>query len=35
MVEPRIVLWDIETTHNRVAVFKLFGEDYISPENIL
>lgn len=35
MVEPRIVLWDIETTHNLVAVFKLFGEDYISPDNIL
>lgn len=35
MTEPRIVLWDIETTHNRVAVFKLFGEDYISPENII
>lgn len=35
MPEPRIILWDIETTHNQVAVFKLFGEDYISPENIL
>jgi hypothetical protein len=35
MPEPRIVLWDIETTHNLVAVFKLFGEDYISPDNIV
>lgn len=35
MPEPKIVLWDIETTHNLVAVFKLFGEDYISPDNLL
>lgn len=35
MADPRIILWDIETTHNLVAVFKLFGEDYISPDNIL
>lgn len=35
MAEPKIVLWDIETTHNLVAVFKLFGEDYIPHDNIL
>src|SRR4051812_2648154 len=35
MPEPRIILWDIETTHNLAAVFKLYGEDYISPENLL
>lgn len=35
MTEPRIVLWDIETTHNLAAVFKLFGDDYINPENIV
>ncbi len=34
-LEPKILLWDIETTHNIVAVFKLYGEDYISPDNIL
>lgn len=35
MTEPKIILWDIETTHNLVAVFKLFGEDYIPHDNIL
>jgi DNA polymerase III epsilon subunit-like protein len=34
MSEPRIVLWDIETTHNIAAIFRLF-EDYTSHENIL
>lgn len=33
--EPRIVLYDIETTHNLAAVFKLFGEDYIDPSNLI
>jgi hypothetical protein len=32
---PVIRLWDIETTHNLVAVFRLFGEDYIPHENIV
>jgi RNase H-like protein len=32
---PRIILWDIETTHNLVAVFKLLNQDYIQAENIL
>ena len=31
---PRIVLWDIETTHNLAAIFRLF-EDYTSHENII
>lgn len=31
---PRIVLWDIETTHNLAAIFKLF-DDYTSHENII
>jgi hypothetical protein len=35
MTKPRILFWDIETTHNLAAVFKLFGEDYISHENIV
>jgi hypothetical protein len=35
MAEPKILLWDIETSHNIVAVFKLFGEDYINHENLL
>ncbi len=35
MPNPRILFWDIETTHNLAAVFKLFGEDYISHENIV
>jgi len=33
--KPRIILWDIETTHNLVATFRLFGEDYIPPQNII
>jgi hypothetical protein len=32
---PRIVLWDIETTPNTVAVFKLFGNDYLSHDALL
>lgn len=34
MPEPRIVIWDIETTHNLAAIFRLF-EDYTSHENII
>jgi DNA polymerase III epsilon subunit-like protein len=34
MAEPRIILWDIETTHNLAAIFRLF-EDYTSHENII
>jgi len=33
--EPRIVLWDIETTHNLAAVFRLTQNDYIQPDNIV
>lgn len=32
---PRILLWDIETMPNVAAVFRLFGQDYISPDNLL
>lgn len=32
---PRIILWDIETTHNLAAVFKLTQNDYIQSENIV
>lgn len=35
MKEPKILLWDIETTHNLVAMFKLFGEDYVPSDNII
>lgn len=31
---PRIIVWDIETTHNVAAIFRLF-DDYTSHENIL
>lgn len=34
MAEPKIVLWDIETTHNIAAIFRLF-EDYTNHENLL
>jgi hypothetical protein len=33
--KPRIILYDIETTHNIVATFRLFGEDYIPHDNLL
>jgi predicted RNA-binding Zn-ribbon protein involved in translation (DUF1610 family) len=33
--KPRILLWDIETTHNLVATFRLFGEDYIPHQNLI
>lgn len=35
MTGPRIVLWDIETTHNLAAVFQLKQNDYINAENIV
>lgn len=34
MAEPKIILWDIETSHNIAAIFRLF-EDYTSHENII
>jgi hypothetical protein len=33
--KPRILLWDIETTHNIVASFRLWGEDYIPHQNLI
>jgi hypothetical protein len=35
MPQPRVILWDIETTHNLVAVFTLKNQDWINAENIL
>jgi hypothetical protein len=32
---PRVLFWDIETSHNLVAAFKLFGEDYIPHTNLM
>ena len=32
---PRILLWDLETSHNIVATFRLDNEDYIPHRNIL
>lgn len=32
--QPRILLWDVETTHNIVATFNLY-EDYVPHDNIL
>lgn len=32
---PRIILWDIENVQNLAAIFQLFGNDYINPENIV
>lgn len=34
MAEPRILLWDVETSLNVVAVFQL-KQDYIQPESII
>lgn len=34
MSEPKILLWDIETSYNVVATFQL-RQDYIQPENII
>jgi hypothetical protein len=35
MSEPRIILYDIETSHNLAAVFQLKHNDYINAENIV
>lgn len=35
VVSPRIILWDIETSHNLAAVFRLTQNDYIQAENIV
>lgn len=35
MAKPRIILFDIETTQNLVAVFRLTNNDYINPDNII
>ena len=35
MAEPRILLWDIETTHNLAAVFRLGNDDYIPHDNVV
>jgi DNA polymerase elongation subunit (family B) len=32
---PKVVLWDIETSHNLAAVFQLAHNDYINPENLI
>lgn len=35
MKEPRILLWDVENSHNLAAVFQLKHNDYINAENIV
>src|SRR5262245_46864045 len=35
MTEPKIVLWDVETTHNLMAVFRLLNHDMLPFDNIL
>lgn len=35
MPEPRVILYDLETSQNLVAVFRLDGNDWIQPENII
>lgn len=35
MPEPRILLYDLETSFNVVAVFQLGNNDWINPENII
>lgn len=35
MSEPRVLLWDVETSHNLAAVFRLTQNDYIQPDNIV
>lgn len=35
MSKPRIILWDVENSHNLAAVFQLRHNDYISPDNIV
>lgn len=32
---PKIVLYDIETSHNLVATFQLRNQDWINPDNII
>lgn len=32
---PKILFWDLETSHNIVAAFQLRNQDWISPENII
>ncbi len=32
---PRLLFWDVETTHNLVATFQLKQQDYIPAENII
>ena len=34
-VGPKVTLWDIETTHNLAAVFRLLNQDMIPAENII
>lgn len=33
--QPRLIFWDIETTHNLAAVFQLKNDDYIPHDNIV
>lgn len=35
LAEPRILLWDIETSHNLAAIFTLKNQDYIQADNII
>lgn len=35
MAEPRIILWDVENSHNLAAVFQLKHNDYINADNIV
>lgn len=35
MPHPRLILWDLETTHNLAAVFQLKNDDYIPHDNIV
>jgi len=35
ITSPRVLFWDIETSLQTAAVFKLFGEDYINHENLI
>lgn len=32
---PRVILYDLETSHNLAAVFGLANQDWINPENII
>lgn len=33
--EPRIILWDVENSHNLAAIFQLKQNDYVPAENIV